>query len=120
MKYIFTLLTILLLLSCTVSPKVMHDSDNESCHLETKMRALKIKEELKGGSRADPITLAVASIYTATTTIVSGSIVLVGNTVHWMEKQGKCDDAFILKTYNEYIEPLIKNGGIILDDKNSI
>ncbi len=32
----------------------------------------------------------IAMIPAATTAIISGSIVVVGNTIHWMEKQGRC------------------------------
>ena len=37
------------------------------------------------------VALGVAS----TSYIVSGSIVVVGNTVHWIEKQGRCEDRFM-------------------------
>lgn len=35
--------------------------------------------------------------------IVSGSIVLVGNTVHWLEQQGRCDDGVIQTGLNKFL-----------------
>ena len=32
-----------------------------------------------------------------TSYIVSGSIAVVGNTVHWIEKKGRCEDSYILE-----------------------
>jgi hypothetical protein len=34
--------------------------------------------------------LAVAGIVSATTAVVSGSVVVVGKVVYWLEKQGQC------------------------------
>ena len=36
--------------------------------------------------------VAAAGIVTATTAIVSGSIVIVGNVVYWIERQASCDE----------------------------
>ena len=35
--------------------------------------------------------LAIILGTAAVTTVVSGSIVIVGNTIYWLEKQGRCD-----------------------------
>jgi hypothetical protein len=38
-------------------------------------------------------TLIGVPVIAATSFIVSGSIVVIGNTLHWIEKQGTCDDS---------------------------
>jgi len=35
--------------------------------------------------------LAISTLALTTSTVVSGSIALVGNTVYWLESQGECD-----------------------------
>lgn len=35
--------------------------------------------------------LGISTLAITTSTVVSGSIALVGNTVYWLESQGKCD-----------------------------
>lgn len=46
------------------------------------------------------------------TTIVSGSIVLVGNAIHWVEQQGsRCDTKERDHLVNDINTPLIQQGG---------
>ncbi|MBU0728561.1 MAG: hypothetical protein KKE17_15575 [Proteobacteria bacterium] len=45
--------------------------------------------------------------------IVSGSIVAGGNTIHWLEKQGKCDDSVTQKVVADIQEKTTLMGGII-------
>lgn len=37
-----------------------------------------------------------------TTIVLSGSIVVVGNTVHWLERQGKCEDGYLKQKTDEF------------------
>lgn len=59
----------------------------------------------------DQNCLALAVVYTATTGVVSGSIVLVGNAVHWLEKVGKCDDSFLNQQIFNHNQPLLDQDG---------
>jgi len=59
---------------------------------------------------------------TAGSLIVSGSIVVAGNTVHWIEKQGKCDDSATNKAISNLVDAtkmygghVIKTGGQLID-----
>ncbi|MFC1523390.1 hypothetical protein ACFL6N_01235 [Thermodesulfobacteriota bacterium] len=49
------------------------------------------------------IPLGILSI-PVSSLIVSGSIVVGGNTIHWIEKQGKCDNGMIRKAVNNLRE----------------
>lgn len=53
----------------------------------------------------------------ASTALISGSIVLAGNTIHWLEKQGKCDNSFVQSYLNKHNKPLLENNGKIVELK---
>lgn len=48
---------------------------------------------------------AVASMIVVTggSAVVSGSIVLVGNTAHWLEYQGTCSDGYLARARNAFL-----------------
>jgi len=46
--------------------------------------------------------------------IISESIVVVGNTVHWLEEQGSCDDSFTRKTAALFVDSLVATGGWVV------
>ncbi len=87
-----------LLSACVVKPKTVA-SYNDKCMVSTQkvvltaeqMQIFDISNCITGSCKAEVAQAAVFSIVTTTTTaIVSGSIALVGNTLYWMESQGKC------------------------------
>lgn len=91
------LLAVFVLGSCTFTPKVAEQQDYASaCDMTTK--ALTLDKEVFAmtscGSDAKAIPaclLAYAIGIPALSLVVSGSIVVAGNTIHWLEYQGKCD-----------------------------
>lgn len=91
---IFSMLIILIFLtSCTYLPKVVHDPDNARCNLATSKRTIEL-DSAPGNINVNdcPECLVAIGLYSSATAIISGSIALIGNTVHWLEKQIKCDD----------------------------
>ncbi len=102
---------------------------NQSCQLVTKKLELVLYEE---GSQAltsgtflgmlesseacqTPeclliIPLSVLAI-SVTSIIVSGSIVVVGNTIHWIEKEGKCKSSTTRTIVNNLINSIKAIGG---------
>ena len=59
------------------------------------------------------ISAGIITISTGTL-IVSGSVVVVGNTVHWLEQQGFCDESITQKTVNGFVSGLNEAGGYLV------
>jgi hypothetical protein len=83
----------LLASGCVFYPKTVESYD-PVCELRT--RQMQLKSEVMhgtcGGSTQSEAVgcLALAAGITAGSAVVSGSIVVAGNTVYWLEKRGKC------------------------------
>ena len=100
---IIAVISLLTLFSCVYIPAKSEDQSN--CILHTKKLELKVKN-IDGalncsGESCLPV-LAVVSTVSLSTFIVSGSIVFVGNSFHWLEKEGTCDDGFIKIKIDEF------------------
>ena len=54
----------------------------------------------------DEACLAVILAVSAGSVIVSGSIVLTNNTVHWLEYQGSCDDGYLKIALHKFFDSL--------------
>ncbi|HIE00787.1 MAG TPA: hypothetical protein EYP59_10955 [Thiotrichaceae bacterium] len=50
-------------------------------------------------------------VISATSFIVSGSIVVIGNTLHWIEKQGKCQESSTQRSIDRMINSMKALGG---------
>ena len=106
----FILVMICLCSSCIMVPKV--DRSNEpKCKLVTKKLTVDTKKadfrklsDWRGGgggggdARAAIVVLAGIGIVYSTSAIISGSIMVTGNTIHWIEQEGTCDDGVIKET----------------------
>lgn len=89
---------VILITSCTFIPKVVHDPDNRRCNLDTSQRILDFTTEGSHEFLHDcPDCLFLASLYSTASAIISGSVVIIGNTIHWIEKQAKCSDQHVEK-----------------------
>ena len=110
--------------SCVSVPKVVNK--DPSCELITKNIELKIegsdkswidaateraKEDIpgmcSGGGGDIGALICIFGVYAygtvgAASFIVSGSIVVVGNTVHWIEKKGKCSQEKLYKASEDF------------------
>ncbi len=88
---------VMLLSSCAVfSPEISDDqSYGQECELKTKKLDLSVEVlplmELEGCNEK---CLILPAIVSGGTLVVSGSIVLTKNTLHWLEYQGKCNLGF--------------------------
>jgi hypothetical protein len=111
------------------SPAILVEK-NQSCQLVTKKLELVLYKEgsqaLTSGAFLEMliassevcqtpeclliIPLSVLAI-SVTSIIVSGSIVVVGNTIHWIEKEGKCQSSTTRTIMNNLINPIKTIGG---------
>ena len=96
MKLTLILLTITCVCSCAYVPSSSGQQDlyNE-CDMTTKKLSIKKIGNgdfcLKGAKLNELVgCLVVGGFVASTSAVVSGSIVIVGNTIHWMEYQAKC------------------------------
>jgi hypothetical protein len=82
-----------LLSSCIVVPRTVEVYDPE-CQVVARHMDLQSVQVgyIAGCSNQGCATLIVAAAATVTASaIISGSIVVIGNTVYWFEKQGRCN-----------------------------
>jgi hypothetical protein len=82
-----------LLPSCIVVPRTIEVYDPE-CQVVARHMDLQSVQigYISGCSNEGCAVLIVAAAATVTATaIISGSIVVIGNTVYWFEKQGRCN-----------------------------
>lgn len=102
----YLLLTTLLLSGCAV-PKVVENERDQQCQLITREITIDFSESASNGAAngignaagqcGEPaclivIPLAALSIV-VTSVVVSGGIAVAGNTLYWIEQQGKCEDS---------------------------
>lgn len=100
-------------------PKQVPSKDYKRCELVSKEYRLEMNDVgLKVLNKVgDPIgALVLSGIVVSITTVVSGSVVIVGNTVHFLEKQGSCDDSFLNQQVLNYITPLLSDGGKLVTE----
>ncbi|MBU1426959.1 MAG: hypothetical protein KKH12_03790 [Gammaproteobacteria bacterium] len=98
------------LTACVVVPVVdRYDDTPSTCKTYTRSMSLKAVEMTPNNARCnDEACFAVVLAISAGSVLISGSIVLTGNTIHWLEYQGTCSDGYLnavkemfLKTSNK-------------------
>jgi len=87
---------------CAFLPEqIAEDTGQGSCRIsapEWKLTFVEINNITAcqgSGKDAAFCLLTVGLVVPAGSFVVSGSIVIVGNTMHWLEYQGKCEDSFL-------------------------
>ena len=79
---------------CFFVPNI-DENKNENCVLITKKMTIENRGEFPQGCNDECLLIALG--VATTSYIVSGSIAVVGNTVHWIEKKERCEDSYILE-----------------------
>lgn len=120
---------LLVLYGCFVPQTVPDAKENENCQLITKKLRFSYSEELtdkifdslstsqaRHCNRPECLLapLAVALAVPVGSAIVSGSIVVTGNSLHWLEKQGACEDSETQKSIKQLLEASKASGGEII------
>jgi hypothetical protein len=105
-------ITALALSACVYVPTVKErDAAEAECKTLTQSMSM---DAIEVGSHADchgeDCTAMLAGIVIVSTgsAIISGSIVLTGNTIHWLEYQGTCSDGYLGKTKRLFLETFSK------------
>ncbi|OIR11352.1 hypothetical protein GALL_68450 [mine drainage metagenome] len=84
------------LAACVVVPAVdQEEALSSSCETYTKSMTLRAVDFNPNCSSNNGDCLAAALAISAGSAIISGSIVLTNNTVHWLEYQGSCSDSYL-------------------------
>ena len=128
-KYIFILIQSLIFGSCLVLPKA-EKASVKNCELETKSWTLEVHEIglnnecygcgdfvrgiLECGGEVEECVAIVATVSLGWT-VIAGSVVVVGNTVHWLEKQGSCEDSLVKSSINKLYSSTIDLGGLVIN-----
>ena len=105
----------LMMSACVYVPVVdEHSADSSNCKTFTKSMSLNaiemqgnIAPECRTGECA-ATALAAVVVVSAGSALISGSIVLTGNTIHWLEYQGTCSDGYLNKTKQLFLDSLSK------------
>ena len=118
--------------SCVYVPKTVPDVADQKCQLTTRSLTLDVynlapeytatandMNQLfqEGLTEAESLLIVLLAPIAVTTTslIVSGSIIVAGNTVHWIEKQGKCDDSATNKAISSLVDATKIYGGQVIE-----
>lgn len=124
-KRAFVYFTLICFLSgCIMVPKT-HEFQEPRCELITKTLTVDIKElDGSGMKNMDPrgiilLPFALAFLFTASV-VVSGSIVVAGNTVHWIEQEGTCDDGKIRNAIAGLSDSLSSMGGKVMSTSKDL
>ena len=128
-KYLSLVLITFLIQSCIVIPKTVPEEDQE-CLLVTKSMTIDYYtspdmidgavDEMVNAVTSDChepeclILLAPLITISVGSFIVSGSIVVVGNTIHWIEEQGRCDDSVTRQALTGLKSSAKKLGGRVI------
>ncbi len=118
MKFSAMLICFLFIQACAFYPTVVpakHDGECDLYFKELKMEMGETKIHCQGGGNTAATCFILATVVAGGSAVVSGSIVLVGNTFHWLEKQGRCDDGFLRSKVHKHNQPLLENKGELID-----
>ena len=126
-----SLIFILNLAACFVPES--KPNQNYDCQLVTKEWSLEVKgidnsdsvvieglSDATRGCQDAECVLGNLAIVSAGSLIVSGSVVVVGNTVHWLEQQGSCDGSITQKSVNGFVSGLKGAGGYLVSTSSDM
>ncbi len=119
MKILMAALLISLVSGCAFYPKAQQADLDNGCDLYFKKLTMDVTSsriQCQGGGNSAGTCIVLAGVVAGGTAVVSGSIVLVGNTLHWLEKQGKCDDSFLNTRVFSHNKPLLEEEGMLVEE----
>lgn len=127
--WIAGLLAISLLSACAVVPKFSEGEVPANCEVFTKSVELDFVGatpddmghfDCGNADEACAVIALVALGVLTTTFIVSGSVYVVGNSAHWLEKQGRCDSDDLEQEIQEFADTMSDQGGEQIEPENIV
>ena len=125
-KYLVLILLPFYLSGCMFYPRVDHNQQAK-CELVTKkltidrIDTVPVQTTARVGEPEELVGLLVGfAAFSAATAIVSGSIVITGNAINWLEQEGTCDDGVIKEAINDLSDSLLSIGGWFVKSKDEI
>ena len=103
--------------------RIVESTKKEKCNLLTKELKVTFSEKISAkfvreiSNTKEGIALLI--VLPPVSLIVSGSISVVGNTIHWIEKQGKCEDSRVQEFLRTVNQSTLSVGGRIITTKDS-
>ena len=106
------------LAACLFVPETKAIKNND-CQLVTKKWSLEFKKTDISGRVDGEILVAIGAVAVGSL-VVSGSVVVVGNSIHWLEQQGFCDDSITQKTVDGFVSGLKSAGGYVVSTSEEL
>jgi len=114
---------LILILLCSLTAcftvKSVEKKDEESCELVTKELEMDFNKDVSNGmisGKTDPrAMLPLLVVVPPLSFIVSGSVSVVGNAIHWIEKKGRCNDTEVQSFAEKEKETVVEKGGEVMD-----
>jgi len=103
---------------CVMVPKT-HEFQEPKCELTTKKLTVDVVGldvndlQFAHGDGGAVILIVIGAVFTVSA-VVSGSILVAGNTVHWIEQEGTCDDGKIKTAITSLSDSLSSVGGWVV------
>lgn len=116
-------LILFILQSCVVIPQTVENDSN--CELYTKQITLKMKqlenlEDISSRRCSNETCLLLLFAPVTVSAVVSGSIMVAENTIHWIEKEGRCDEDIVAENVAKTSKAVTDSGGYIVDNKGKM
>ena len=119
---LFFIVNFFIVNGCLYAP-VIKKTESETCQLYTKKLELKNIGDVNNYPQGctDKCVLLTLGI-TSVSFLVSGTVVIIGNTIHWIEKEGTCKDSFVRKKVINLVKNLYKDANKLelIDNKFNI
>ena len=111
MQRLISIALILVNLSaCAIYPKFDNDA-NPQCDVFTRQFTLDIAIDDKTCTKSDNggellLCIGLSGVLFTASAVISGSIVIVGNTVHFLEQQGRCENSFLRRKLDKHLNKI--------------
>ena len=96
--------------SCLVLPKI-ETTSVRNCDF--------VRGVLECGEEVEEC-VAMAAMVSGGWTVIAGSVVVVGNTIHWLEKQGSCDESIVKRSINKLYSSTVELGGLVVKSSSDL